>query len=335
MKKKQQRKNRLKPVLWTIFFIILGVCAASAWYIWKVISEIKPDHSPEIVSIRKDYNINWSGRINVLLLGCDSREDIEMGIRSDTIILANIDLQDKIIRLMSIPRDARVYIPDYDTYDKMNSTINPHYFPKGGIALTLRTVEHLVQMPIKIYAMLDFTAFEKIVDVLGGVRLYVEKDMYYYDPTDGTLINLKEGDQFLDGDKSLQYVRFRWDHQGDFTRDHEGKMHGRVARQMNFMKALAIQLSQNRNLLKINSIINTVARKFETNMDTSEMLKLAITLKDFDPELQLKIIHFPGEGDMINGISYVVVVEDELEELLRSEFSDTITLLADESEDDE
>lgn len=320
MNKKKKNNKKLSIFLWIVFLVIFTICSTSAWYIWRLVREIQPSKNKDIQGIRKDYKINWSGRINILLLGCDSRDGMYMGIRSDTIILANIDLKEKIVRIMSIPRDTRVFVPGHDTYDKMNSTINPDYFSDGGIPLTLRTVEHLVKVPLKLYALMDFTAFEELVNIVGGVRLHVEKDMYYYDPTDGTLINLKEGDQELDGDKALQYVRFRWDNQGDYARDSEGKVYGRISRQMHFMQALAIKVSENRSILRVNSIVNAIAKRFETNMDTSEMLKLAILFKELDPDTQLKVIPFPGYTDYVNGISYVVAEEEELESIIQKEF---------------
>lgn len=320
MNKKKKNNKKLSVFLWIVFLVIFTICSASAWYIWRLVREIQPSKDKDIQGIRKDYKINWSGRINVLLLGCDSRDGMYMGIRSDTIILANIDLKEKIIRVMSIPRDTRVFVPNHDTYDKINSTINPDYFSDGGLPLTLRTAENLLKVPIKLYALMDFTAFEEVVNIVGGVRLHVEKDMYYHDPTDNTLINLKEGDQELDGDKALQYVRFRWDAQGDFARDSQGVVYGRISRQMNFVKALAKKVAENRSILRVNHIVNAIARKFETNMDTSEMLKLGIMFKDLDPETQLKVISFPGYGDYVNGLSYVVVQEEELESIIQQEF---------------
>ena len=115
-------------------------------------------------------------------------------------------------------------------------------------------------------------------------------------------------------------MRFRWDNQGDYARDSEGKVYGRISRQMHFMQALAIKVSENRSILRVNSIVNAIAKRFETNMDTSEMLKLAILFKELDPDTQLKVIPFPGYTDYVNGISYVVAEEEELESIIQKEF---------------
>ena len=234
-------------------------------------------------------------------------------------ILLNLDLKNKNIRLMSIPRDTYVEVPGH-SFTKINATINEDYYSDGGIALTLKTVEKMVESDVKLFVQLDFEAFKKVVDAVGGVDLEVEKDMYYVDPTDGTNINLKKGMQKLDGDKALQYVRFRNDEQGDFAVDYDGKVYGRVSRQTHFMRVLARKLAETRNLLVINQIINIATRFTETNMDSSELLKLAMIYRDIDVELNVKTINFPGNPDMIDGISVVKINTEALKEIIEKEF---------------
>ncbi len=329
MSKKQKSFKVIRWILYIVLALVLTITIASGWYIWRLITQIAPEQSPEIKAIRQDFQIDWAGRMNVLILGCDERDNVYLGTRSDTVILANIDLKEKIVRLMSIPRDTRVYVPDYGVWDKMNSTINPNYFRDGGVPLTLRTAEHLLQVPIRLYVVLDFISFQEIVDTIGCVMIDVERDMFYYDPTDGTLINLKKGYQCLDGDKALQYVRFR-DFQGDYSRDPQGRIHGRVTRQTNLIRALAKEASKVRNVMKINNIIHTLVNRVETNIDASELLKIAITFRDMDIDKQIKVLPFPGEIAWINGISYIVTQEDELEKIIQTELQESDQIVEEE-----
>jgi len=309
---------KINKLFLIILITILSVSAIFAAYLWNLFARISPE-TEEAKKVRSSFKINWSDRVNILLIGCDDRKNINVGSRSDTMILVNIDFKNKKIKLISIPRDTRVLIPGHDTYDKINSTINPAYWEDGGISLTLKTLENLLNIPIKLYVKVDFEGFKKIIDSIGGVKYYVEKDMYYYDPTDGTLINLKEGEQILDGDKALQYVRFRNDAQGDFARDSTGKIYGRVTRQMNFLKAVALKLSENRNILKISNLINIISRYVETNISSSELLKAAITLKDISVDNDIIFLNFPGNAQFVDGLSYVVPNEEELKELIENE----------------
>ncbi len=309
---------KINKIFLIIIIIILGVSAIFGIYLWNLFARISPE-TEESKKVRSNFKINWSDKVNILLVGCDNRENLNLGIRSDTMILTNIDFTTKKIKLLSIPRDTRVFIPGHETYDKINSTINPAYWEDGGISLTLKTLENLLNVPIKLYVKVDFEGFKKIIDSIGGIKYYVEKDMYYYDPTDGTLINLKEGEQILDGDKALQYVRFRNDAYGDFANDSTGKIYGRVSRQMNFMKAVALKLSENKNILKISNLINIISRYFETNISSSELLKAAITLKDISVDNDIIFLSFPGDAQFIDNLSYVVPDEEELKELVAKE----------------
>jgi len=261
------------------------------------------------------FKINWEGRVNILILGCDTRSSLNIGTRSDTIILVNVDLQEKKIKVLPIPRDLRVNVPEHGL-DKVNSTINSAYFEDGGIPLTLKTVEELLNIPIKLYVEVDFEGFKKIIDSIGGLRYTVEKDMYYFDPTDNTLINLKEGDQILDGDIELQYVRFRNDEQGDFALDDDGKVYGRVGRQIVFIKELAKKLSEYKNVLKINNLVNIFTNYVETNISSTELLKFAILFKNISTEEDLQTLNMPSYNGYINGISYVIPDEEKVKELV-------------------
>lgn len=319
MTQKQNRSKRHNSIgSFIVFILAIGLVISSGYYLIGLFRTTNPKNLAA-KSLRKNYQINWSERFNILLVGCDTREDMYLGSRSDTMILLNVDTKNKMLRTMSIPRDTWLAIPGHDTMDKINSTINEDYFSDGGIGLTLRTVEQLVQMDTKLYVKVDFVAFKKIVDAIGGIEYEVEKDMVYVDPTDGTNINLKAGLQMLDGDKALQYVRFRNDGMGDFARDTEGEVHGRVSRQANFMMAVAKKLTTIRNIFTINQLIQIGVKYAETNLDTSELLKLALLFRDINVSENVKILTFPGYTDSIDGISVVLPHEEELKTIIESQ----------------
>ncbi|MCE5223313.1 LCP family protein [bacterium] len=337
--KSSQTKKRSPFGLYIVLILAIGLVASSGYYLVGLFRFTNPKNLAA-KSLRKNYRINWSERFNVLLVGCDTRENDFMGTRSDTMILLNVDTKNKILRTMSIPRDTWLEIPGHDTFDKINSTINEDYFSDGGIGLTLRTVEQLIDMDTKLYIKVDFNAFKKIVDAIGGIDYEVEKDMVYVDPTDGTNINLKAGWQLLDGDKALQYVRFRNDAQGDFARDSNGEIHGRVSRQTKFMLAVAKKLTKIRNIFTINQLIQIGVKYSETNMDTSELLKFALLFRDIDMSQNLKLLAFPGYTDNINGISVVLPYEEELTKIIETELKpntspDTDTEVTDKTEETE
>ena len=223
-------KRRLKkPIRRFLKFIvavavIIAVCAGGM-YAYGML-RIVPDRTDSAYEYRDD-------RINVLIVGTDQGAADDVG-RADSLMVANVDLKNKVVNIISLPRDSRVEIPGHD-----KSKIN-HSFAYGGIDLTKETVEDLMGIPIDYYAITNFEGFETIVNILGGVDLYVEKDMsahtYYGD------IDLHEGQQHLDPNQALGYVRYRYDAMGDIAR---------AGRQQKFMKAVFEEALKPSNLPKL------------------------------------------------------------------------------------
>ena len=106
---------------------------------------------------------------------------------------------------------------------------------------------------IDYYVLLDFAAFEKLVDALGGVTIDVPKRMYYVDRAQKLIIDLQPGPQRLDGRRALGYVRFRHDALGDISLvdPASGQYDGRVERQLQFVRAVAREVTKPRALLRM------------------------------------------------------------------------------------
>lgn len=203
----------------------------------------------------------------VLIMGVD-RRDGDVG-RSDTLMLAAVDEERGRATLLSIPRDTRIEVGKYG-YDKIN-----HAYAFGGHEMTLAAVGKIVGVPITHYILIDTSAFERIVDVVGGVDIDVEKRMYYEDPWDdngGLVIDLYPGEQHMNGAQAIQYVRYR-DGEGDI---------GRIARQQHFMRALLAQFLSPQVLPRISAVIDEVKNAVETDLTTRQLLTLATRLKEIE-----------------------------------------------------
>lgn len=145
---------------------------------------------------------NKSKRVNAVIVGMED-------VRTDTIILASFDPDSKVVNVFSIPRDTYIHRKGYDLAEqrKINSIYESH-----GIEGVKKAVSYLFQgIPIHFYVKIDYEGVKKIVDSIGGVEVVVPFDMKYDDPTaDPPLhINLKAGRQVLDGEKALQFLRYR------------------------------------------------------------------------------------------------------------------------------
>ena len=228
------------------------------------------------------------GRFNILLMGEDN---VEGSRRSDTILFITIDIDDKNMRVMSLPRDTRVEIPRHGT-QKLN-----HAFAFGGPELMKATIEKYLGQPILYYVIVNYDSFPAFVDMLGGVDKKKKKKMRYVDRAGKLDINIKPGVQILDGKTALHFVRFRKDALGDI---------GRIQRQQQFIKALIRKAYDPRIIIKFPELANQAMKIFRTDMSP----KLAIQLAGFiQNELGRDRMFFStlhGEPRMINRLSYWV-----------------------------
>ncbi len=203
----------------------------------------------------------------VLIMGVD-RRDGDVG-RSDTLMLAAVDEEQGRATLLSIPRDTRVEVGTYG-YDKIN-----HAYAFGGHEMTLAAVDKIVGVPVTHYVLIDTSAFERIVDAVGGVDINVEKRMHYEDPWDdngGLVIDLQPGEQHMTGAQAIQYVRYR-DGEGDI---------GRIARQQHFMRALLAQFLSPQVIPRLAAVVDEVKNAVETDLSTRQLLTLAKRMKDIE-----------------------------------------------------
>lgn len=231
-------------------------------------------------------------RINILLVGIDEGElndPKNSPHRSDSMLLVGVHKGTGSVSLLSLPRDTRVAIPGHSANDKFG-----HSFAYGGIELTRATVEDFLKVPVHYYVVADWQGFIHVVDALGGVDLLVDADMNYEDPYANLKIHLKKGYQHLNGQQAGEYVRFRHDAMGDI---------GRVARQQQFLKALAAQAIRPVNLIRLPQIARILGENVQTNMTPwsfREIFRALPALKN--NQIQADIV--PGNFANISGISY-------------------------------
>ena len=225
----------------------------------------------------------------IILMGVDERKD-DVG-RSDTLMVLNLSKDSA--SLLTIPRDTLVYVERHG-YQKINSA-----YAYGGAKLARETVEDFLGIEIDHYVTINKSRFAEVIDAMGGVDIYVERDMHYEDPWDddgGLVIDLKQGKQHLDGETAIQYVRFR---------DDEGDV-GRVRRQQEFMRACADRLSEPSMLIKIPELLGVAVKAIDTDLTSSEMLAAAGSLKNAEAKENIKTGVVPGWLQYIDNVSYLI-----------------------------
>ena len=253
---------------WLLVLILVGVIGYAGYYgysIYKSINEItKPITG---INGKNTYPRlqppKWNGgRVNILLLGGDSRglKNFEVP-RSDSILVLSLDPDTKQASLYSILRDTWVKIPGHGE-DRINAALSV-----GGPELSMKTVSDLLNIPINYYVFTDFQGFIGLINAIGGIDYTVEKDMHYHDSEEPMFnIDLKKGYQHLNGKTALEYVRFRHDAMSDFAR---------TDRQREFLGAVAKKVTSTTSLLKLPQILNSIDPYIKTDMYIQDMWKLA------------------------------------------------------------
>ena len=243
-------------------------------------------------------------RQNILFLGVDASNnpnDLWTGTRTDTIILVNIDPRTKSVNALSIPRDSKVYLPGDNGVNKINAA---HAI--GGIEMTKKTIEDTLGVHIDRYVMVHDSAVKEIVDAMDGLDIYVEKPMHYNDYSGNLHINFTKGDHHLNGQQSVEYLRFRHDALGDI---------GRTQRQQWLLRSLMNNLKQPSTITKIPDIISVAKKYVKTDMSFYEMSQYAALAKHIDMD-KVEVAMLPGAPNQKGYISYWILDPEKTQEVV-------------------
>ncbi len=198
---------------------------------------------------------------------------------SDTMLMMRFDPSNERIAVMSIPRDTRTNVNGEVT--KINEANR-----EGGPALSAQATSELMGgVGIDRYVRINVQGVEKLIDALGGVKVNVPKDMKYQDDSQHLYINLKAGEQRLDGDKAMQFLRFRYDDQGDI---------GRVQRQQMLMRALVEQALNPTTIARLPKILSVIQANVDTNLSVEELVALVGYGAQTDRS-NIQMLMLPGE----------------------------------------
>lgn len=225
-----------------------------------------------------------SGVIDIMLLGTDRRPPHE-GWRTDTMILVSIDPEDKIVSMVSIPRDLYVAVPGYGK-TRLNLADNigeAQYYPGGGPALLRATLEENLGMTFDHYIRIDFQGFVEVIDTLGGIDVDVQCPTELWVPnmkSPGEYLLLRTvpaGMQHMDGELALIYSRCRG-HTPVFDRDR---------RQREVLVAIrdrVVELGIPGLLPRLFELLDSMQRNVQTDLEPAEMLSLAQLITQILPQ---------------------------------------------------
>lgn len=219
---------------------------------------------------------------NVMLLGIDGRASEGYTTRSDTNMILSVNTAAKTVKLASLLRDTWVTIPGrdwngdgYDDYDKLNVA-----FYYGGFKLLSDTIAQNFKIRVDKYVAVDFVAFEKAVDAMGGVDIELTADEAAYIPQysddpdrfctpdnpDLTPLGYTEGIYHLNGQQALAYCRIRaLYYASDFQRQDNQR---KVIEQL-------LEKAKTMNFATITNVLEAVLPYVQTNMTQQELLDYA------------------------------------------------------------
>ncbi|WP_226580641.1 LCP family protein [Halobacillus litoralis] len=303
----KRRKRTL--FIWTFLFILLigiGAAAGYAVYLTDQVRQTASESMKELdrgeVSNKRVEEVNPAkDHTSVLFIGIDDSDkrsgQEDAPSRSDALVLATFNQDEKSIKMLNIPRDSLTYIPEVGYEDKI---AHAHAF--GGIDATVATVERMLDVPVDYYVRLNFNSFVEVVDSIGGITYDVPFDITEQDSSDQNgAIELKEGTQTINGEEALALAR---------TRKYDSDL-ARGERQMKLIQQIFKETMSAKGLSNFDEVLNSVNNNMKTNLAFSEM----ITFKDyflqkdgftFD-KMQLK-----GEGGFTGHGWYYQVNEEAL-----------------------
>lgn len=260
--------------------------------------------------------VSSSHVVNILLVGTDRRVTYDWAGNSDSMILVSINNNSKEITLTSIMRDTYVTIPDYGNY-KVNLA-----HALGGPAYLKRTIEANFGIDISYYASVNFASFISIVDILGGIPMYVSPaevrvankyidDMFREgDITEkGEYLPEEGGNLYLTGTQALAFSRIRYVGNSDYERTE------RQRRVLNEIVKKAKKMSWS----KLNRIINAVTPYVTHNIPTDELMNLVLMVPT--------LLGYEMISDRIpyDGMYQMVVINDQ--DMLVPDWPQTIAAL--------
>ena len=300
--KHQVSVSRILPtVLKVIYLTLVAVCALIVVLFAVYKATVKP---PDVettekieITVQKDPVTQPDGTVDstpaptttvieltrktdfhtFLLLGTDDGNG-----NADTIMVGSFDLKNNKISVISVPRDTLVDVSR--KIKKINSA-----YGMGGVEQMLDELKPILGFRPDHYITVDIQAFVEVVNVLGGVDYYVPEDMFHNDGA-GFIIDLKEGQQLLDGNQALQLVRYRGYKDGSADL-------GRMQTQQKFIRQLARQVLSWSTVSSINEFANIFKNYFNTDLTVSELAYFGIAALSLDFSSDVTFATLPGRGD--------------------------------------
>ncbi|MEC0369925.1 LCP family protein [Paenibacillus chibensis] len=277
--KKKKKKSGFKSFLKFLLIVIILAVLAAAGYIgylyYKADSGVLDTGNNNPVPAEKSAKVK---PVTMLLLGTDYRPETGTHL-SDVIMVTAFNPDTKTVTVVSLPRDTKIELKGYKE-NKANAYY-PTFLAKEkdtGIKAEdeMKTMmSKYMDIPIDYATVLNFQGFRDAVDALGGVDINVDMNMCYRDKADGTNINLKKGQQKLDGNDALDYVRYRKSNCRPKTQASDD--FDRNRRQNEVLHALIDKMQTFKGVTSLGGVLDAMDKNMETDIENDQLKNMIAT----------------------------------------------------------
>jgi LCP family protein required for cell wall assembly len=318
--KKIHRKKWILRGLAIIFLLIFGAGIYYGAQVWAAISN-SSGKQLALSKLRTNQADIKKDPFTVLLIGADQRGN-DPDWRSDVMILVAVNPKTKSAKVMSIPRDLYVTIPNTNGKKGKINWSGPYaclpQLPCNNLDMRFenirRAVENLVQVPVDYYAKLNFDGFQEVVDAVGGVDVNV-KFPFHQEMIGGKMAYFEPGNHHLNGAEALAYVRMR--HQ-----DPNGDL-GRNERQREVLKGLFDKIASFEGVFNFDKVMKAVGNNLIMSFKPSEIPGL-IDLYRQIPKENIQTVEMKVSFAKIRGIGDVDIISKAEKERIRKIFQDEL-----------
>lgn len=296
--RKQQNKKKLFFRYLIAFLIVFF--AIDAIVIYKVYNDAKQAVSVTYKKVKHDSgrdsasNINNGKPFSILLLGTDTGEYGRTYTgRSDTIMVAVVNPKTETTTLASIPRDTKVAIPGHGFNNKINAA-----YTYDGASGAMNIVQSYLNVPIDHYIEMNMGGLVQLSSALGSIKVNNDLDFTNLG------VHFPKGEVTIDKDNILAYTRMRYeDPRGDY---------GRQLRQREVLTGLVKKITTLNGIMKYQDVLSALSSNMKTDITFDQMKTIASKYRKADNVKQLQL---QGNGQMIDGVSYEVVPQSNLNKI--------------------
>lgn len=312
-KLKARRKDAIKRAISAFIILVFLLITFGCIYTFSFISGLKTD---SLLGAKAPAS---NESVNILLLGMDigdvDQEENFSIKRTDTMMLLNYNPKTDKVHIVSIPRDTLIEVEDaYDQY----GNYSPYWKMNAAYALgqeeeVIKQVESLLEVNVNYLVEIDYEAFRNIIDALGGIEMYIDRDMNYDDDAQDLHIHFNAGETvLLDGKAAEEF--FRWRKNNDGTGFIDGDL-GRISNQQKFMKKVIEKAMNPFIIFKIPTILNVVQENVATNMSGSKIISYGLKMAR---NSGVNMVTLQGYDETIYGQSFLVVNKENNRDILEA-----------------